>query len=147
MFETIVVGTDGSETAAEAVRQGALLARTCGDRTRVHLVTAYKPLETMFVTPEAMPVAMASGIDPRAEARTVAEEAAEKVRAEGVDCETYVWPGDAASALIDVATTAKADCIVVGSRGMSGAARFLLGSVPNKVSHHAPCTVLIVRTA
>jgi nucleotide-binding universal stress UspA family protein len=74
------------------------------------------------------------------------EEAAAKVRAEGVSVETYVWPGDAASAIIDVATTAKADVIVVGSRGMSGPARFLLGSVPNKVSHHAPCNVLIVRT-
>jgi nucleotide-binding universal stress UspA family protein len=51
MFDTIVVGTDGSETAAEAVRQAAVLARTCGEATRVHLVTAYKPLESMFVTP------------------------------------------------------------------------------------------------
>jgi nucleotide-binding universal stress UspA family protein len=147
MFETIVVGTDGSATAAEAVRQAALLATTCGDRTKVHLVTAYKPLESMYVAPEVMPAAINAMVDPRGEARVVAEEAAAKVRAEGVECETYVWPGDAASAIIDVATTAKADLIVVGSRGMSGAARFLLGSVPNKVSHHAPCTVLIVRTA
>lgn len=57
-----------------------------------------------------------------------------------------MWPGDAASALIDVAETTKADLIVVGSRGMTGAARFLLGSVPNRVAHHAPCTVMIVRT-
>jgi nucleotide-binding universal stress UspA family protein len=147
MFETIVVGTDGSGTAAEAVRQAALLARTCGDRTKVHLVTAYKPLEALYVAPEVMPAAINAMVDPRGEARAVAEEAAAKVRAEGVECETYVWPGDAASAIIDVATTAKADLIVVGSRGMAGAARFLLGSVPNKVSHHAPCTVLIVRTA
>jgi nucleotide-binding universal stress UspA family protein len=147
MFETIVVGTDGSATAAEAVRQAAQLARTCGDGTKVHLVTAYKPLESMYMAPEVMPSAVNALVDPRGEARVVAEEAAAKVRAEGIDCETYVWPGDAASAIIDVATTAKADVIVVGSRGMSGAARFLLGSVPNKVSHHAPCTVLIVRTA
>ena len=146
MFETIVVGTDGSETAAEAVRQAARLAKTCGDRTRVHVVTAYKPLEAMLTTPEAVAVALSGGFDPRADARQVAEEAAGKVRAEGVECETYVWPGEAATAIIEVASSAKADCVVVGSRGMTGPARFLLGSVPNKVSHHSPCTVMIVRT-
>jgi nucleotide-binding universal stress UspA family protein len=138
MFETIVVGTDGSETAAEAVRQAALLARTCGDRTKIHLVTAYRPLELPSGAPDV--------VDTRAEARVVAEEAADKVRAEGVECETYVWPGDPASAIIDVAATARADLVVVGSKGMSDASRFLLGSVPDRVSHHAPCTVLIVRT-
>ena len=146
MFETIVVGTDGSPTAAEAVHQAARLARACGEGTTVHVVTAYKPLDAMFVTPEAIPVGVSVGVDPRADAHTVAEDAAAKVRAEGVECEAHASPGDAASVLIDVATATKADCIVVGSRGMSGAARFLLGSVPNKVSHHAPCTVMIVRT-
>ena len=146
MFETIVVGTDGSATAEEAVRQAAALARTCGDRTRVHVVTAYQPIETMIVAPEVIPTGITGMVDPRGEARAVADEAAAKVRAEGVEVETYVWPGDPASAIIDVATTAKADVIVVGSRGMSGAARFLLGSVPNRISHHAPCNVLIVRT-
>ena len=54
--------------------------------------------------------------------------------------------GDAADALISVAEDTGADCIVVGSRGMSSATRFVLGSVPNRVSHHAPCDVLIVHT-
>ena len=146
MFETIVVGTDGSETAEEAVRQAAALARTCGDRTRIHLVTAYKPIDSMIVGSDVIPSGLAGVVDPRGEARAVADEAADKIRAEGVEVETYVWPGDAASAIIDVAATARADLIVVGSRGMSGAARFLLGSVPNRVSHHAPCNVMIVRT-
>jgi nucleotide-binding universal stress UspA family protein len=55
--------------------------------------------------------------------------------------------GDPAQGLIDVAETTHADLIVVGSRGMHGGRRFLLGNVPNKVSHHAPCSVMIVRTA
>jgi nucleotide-binding universal stress UspA family protein len=46
-----------------------------------------------------------------------------------------------------VAETEGADLIVVGNKGMTGARRFLLGNVPNKVSHHAPCSVLIVRTS
>jgi nucleotide-binding universal stress UspA family protein len=147
MFETIVVGTDGSETATEAVRQATALARSLGAGARLHLVTAYRPIESLYVGPDVVATAgIAALVDPRNEARTVVEEAAAKVRAEGVDADVYVWPGDAASAIIDVATTARADLIVVGSRGMSGAARFLLGSVPNKVSHHAPCNVMIVRT-
>lgn len=146
MFETIVVGTDGSDTAGEAVRKAALLARTCGPSARLHVVTAYKPIEAMYVAPDVVPSGLAGMIDPRAEAQAVVDEAATKVRAEGIEAETYLWPGDAASAILEVATTTKADLIVVGNRGMTGVARFLLGSVPNKVAHHAPCDVLIVRT-
>ena len=54
--------------------------------------------------------------------------------------------GDPADAILDVAEETKADLIVVGNKGMTGAKRFLLGSVPNKVSHHAPCDLIIVRT-
>ena len=60
--------------------------------------------------------------------------------------ETFARQGDAADAILDVAEEQRADLIVVGNKGMTGAKRFLLGSVPNKVSHHAPCSVLIVRT-
>ena len=54
--------------------------------------------------------------------------------------------GDPADAILDVAEQVNADLIVVGNKGMTGAKRFLLGSVPNKVSHHAPCSVIIIRT-
>ena len=62
------------------------------------------------------------------------------------EVETFARQGDAADAILDVAEEQRSDLIVVGNRGMTGAKRFLLGSVPNKVSHHAPCSVLIVRT-
>ncbi len=58
----------------------------------------------------------------------------------------YAREGDPADAILNVAEEANADLIVVGNKGMTGARRFLLGSVPNKVSHHAPCSVIIVRT-
>jgi nucleotide-binding universal stress UspA family protein len=60
--------------------------------------------------------------------------------------ETFARVGDAADAILDVAEEQRSDLVVVGHKGMTGATRFLLGSVPNKVSHHAPCSVLIVRT-
>ena len=60
--------------------------------------------------------------------------------------ETFARVGDGADAILDVAEEQRSDLIVVGNKGMTGATRFLLGSVPNKVSHHAPCSVMIVRT-
>ena len=74
-------------------------------------------------------------------AREIAKEPASRTS------RTRVAPGDPAAALIDVAEDTLADLIVVGSKGMTGASRFVLGSVPNKVSHHAPCDVIIVHTA
>jgi nucleotide-binding universal stress UspA family protein len=68
------------------------------------------------------------------------------MHARGVEAECHARKGDPADALLQVAEENGADLIVVGNRGMTGAKRFLLGSVPNKVSHHASCSVLIVRT-
>lgn len=47
--------------------------------------------------------------------------------------------------ILDVAQEQNADLIVVGARGLTGFERFLLGSVSSKLSHHAPCSVMIVR--
>ena len=66
--------------------------------------------------------------------------------ARDVACSPHSRQGDPADAILDVAEETSADLIVVGNKGMTGAKRFLLGSVPNKVSHHAPCSVLIIRT-
>jgi nucleotide-binding universal stress UspA family protein len=62
------------------------------------------------------------------------------------EVETFARQGDAADAILDVAEEQGCDLVVVGNKGRTGAKRFLLGSVPNTVSHHAPCSVLIVRT-
>lgn len=65
---------------------------------------------------------------------------------EGVSTEMHTADGDPADVLIKVAEAVDADLVVVGNRGMSGIKRFVLGSVPNKVSHHCPCNLLIVNT-
>ena len=64
----------------------------------------------------------------------------------GTDGSDTAREGEPADAILDVAEEINADLIVVGNKGMTGARRFLLGSVPNKVSHHAPSSVIIVRT-
>ena len=143
MPRSIVVGTDGSEPAREAVRQATDMASREG--ARLHLVTAYPD-------PQTLRERMAGGahtepIDLRRVADAVLERAAHDALAKRVEVETHVREGDPAEVIIDVASEQKADLIVVGSRGLTGITRFLLGSVSSKVSQHASCSVMIVRAA
>jgi nucleotide-binding universal stress UspA family protein len=86
-------------------------------------------------------------VNPHEDVLAVLENAREQAVAGGcAEVETYSRQGDAADAIVDIAEEQGCDLIVVGNKGMTGAKRFLLGSVPNKISHHAPCSVLIVRT-
>jgi len=85
-------------------------------------------------------------VNPREDVSETLDEAANSLRESGIDVETHAREGDPADAILDVAEEERADLIVVGNKGMTGAKRFLLGSVPNKVSHHAPCSVMIIRT-
>ena len=82
------------------------------------------------------------GGDPEAEL----ERAAEAAKKAGIEAETQIVRDDASEALIAAAEEHGADLILIGNKGMTGARRFLLGSVPNDVAHHAPCSVLIART-
>jgi nucleotide-binding universal stress UspA family protein len=68
-----------------------------------------------------------------------------RLSVEGVEVKTHSPKGDPGDAIVEVAVQEGADLIVLGSRGMQGARR-ILGSVPNKVSHNAPCDLLIVQT-
>ena len=146
MFQAIVVGTDGSETAGQAVRQAVELAKAHG--AKVQLVSAYEPVSGQRLREEStqVPDDMQWMVNPREDVDATLEDAAEVAKNEGIDVEVHARQGDPADAILDVAEETKADLIVVGNTGMTGARRFLLGSVPNKVSHHAPCSVLIIRT-
>ena len=146
MFESMVVGTDGSDTANEAVRQATDLAQRLG--ATVHLVSAYEPVPEGRLREERqqVPDDLQWMVNPREDVSTTLEKAAEVIRERSVQVETHAREGDPADAILDVAEEKGADLIVVGNKGMTGAKRFLLGSVPNKVSHHAPCSVMIIRT-
>ena len=146
MFSSIVVGTDGSETASKAVLQATELARQVG--ASVSLVSAYEPVSGNRLREERreVPKDLEWMVNPREDVEATLKEAAENVEGAGVKVDTFAREGDPADAILDVAEETKADLIVVGNKGMTGTKRFLLGSVPNKVSHHAPCSVLIIRT-
>jgi nucleotide-binding universal stress UspA family protein len=147
MFGSIVVGTDGSQTAQEAVRQAVALAHALG--ARLEIVSAYEPVPSARLREDAqqIPADLQWMVNPREDVDAALREAAEVAAATGVPAATYARQGDPADAILDVAEERGADLVVVGNKGMTGAKRFLLGSVPNKVSHHAPCSVLIIRTS
>jgi nucleotide-binding universal stress UspA family protein len=146
VFTRIVVGTDGSDTAAQAARQAIDLAKT--SNAQLDIVSAYEPVSKRRVEKEALdaPVDVQYEIGPREDVNLVLDAAAAEARKEGVEVRTHPVEGDPGEAILTVAEKGGADLIVVGNKGMTGARRFLLGSVPNNVSHHAPCSVLIVRT-
>jgi nucleotide-binding universal stress UspA family protein len=146
LLERIVVGTDGSETAADAVRQAVELAKATG--ASVDVVSAYQPVSRQRLREESaeIPGDVAHAVGPREQVDVILEGAVGEAEAAGVEVRSHAREGDPADAIIDVADETGADVIVVGNKGMTGARRFLLGSVPNKISHHAPCSVYIVRT-
>ena len=140
MLSSIVVGTDGSDSAEVAVQQAAELARRFD--AELHIVCVHTPIEVTAMA--AAPMATTWDIGPD----VIGEEALARAGslAENTSFRTHLFTGDPADAILQVAEDEGADLIVVGSKGMRGARRFLLGSVPNKLSHHAACGVYIVRT-
>lgn len=137
MFETVVVGADNSATATEAVRQVIELVKLTGGQ--LHIVSAYRPQQLTVAGGEEQV------FDSGDVAESVLADHASRARAAGLEAHTYARSGDAATAICDVAEEIGADLIVVGNKGMTGVRR-VLGSVPNSVAHHAPCSVLIVDT-
>lgn len=122
MYRHLLVGTDGSKTAAIAVDRAVEVARATG--AELTIFSAGRPDST----------------------RKVVDKEAARHAGSGVKIDTETAEGDAASCLIERAERGDIDLLVMGNKGMTGASRFLLGSVPNKVSHHAAVGVLIVRT-
>jgi nucleotide-binding universal stress UspA family protein len=146
MFDRIVVGTDGSETAAEAVKTAVELAKLSD--AKLEIVSAYEPVPQARLREEGEGISgdVSHSINPREDVQFVLDKAAAVAKQAKIDVVTHPREGDPADAILDVAEENNADLVMVGNKGMTGARRFLLGSVPNKISHHAPCDVWIVKT-
>ena len=144
MGESIVVGTDGSDTAKRAVQEAVRLAKALD--ASVHVVSSYEPLRGAHVTGASEGDAKIYKPLPDSQVDAILEEAGASVRLSGVSCETHASREPPADAILEIAGKIGAKMIIVGNQGMHGAKRFVLGSVPNKVAHRAPCDVLIVST-
>lgn len=139
VFHTVVVGTDGSATASAAVREAASLVNEDGGT--LHIVSSCRRSDRPTVEKfDGWEVVSVDRLD------AVLEEATALARVQGVKVEVHGSRSDPANAIVRVAKEVEADVIVVGNKGMKGPKRYLLGSVPDKVAHAAPCTVLIVKT-
>jgi nucleotide-binding universal stress UspA family protein len=134
-MERILIAYDGSESAERALDEVARMAN--GSAVTVVSVAELLPQvgrAGAMMLPEVY-----------AERETQLEEAKAKLAKLGVDAKTVERRGDAAEMIIDEAEQEKADLIVVGTRGLSTARSWMLGSVSSRVMHHAPCNVLVVR--
>lgn len=141
MAESIVVGTDGSEHAERALDEAITIALR--DGASLHIVSAFP--DPAIIRERITSGASAHAVHLSEVADAVLARAAERAQERGVMAETHSRETDPAEAILEVASAQNADLIVVGSRGLSGFQRFLLGSVSAKVSEHAQCSVMIVR--
>lgn len=145
--DPIIVGTDGSASAQLAVDRAGELAQALG--ASVHVVSAYAPtLAGAWMAAAggvAVPELATEAAQAQARAEQIVARARDHLEGRGISVRTHICSSDPAEALITIADDEHAQMIVVGNRGMTGARR-VLGSVPNSVSHHARCGVLIVPT-
>lgn len=140
MFKTVVVGTDGSDTATKAVRQAIDLVKMSGGT--LHLVSAYRPKQLQL---RSEGEEFAKCLDSGDIAESLLADSASTAKTAGVATEVHAEMGSPADVLCRVAEEIGADLVIVGNKGMVGAGR-VLGSVPNSVAHRAPTSVLIIQT-
>jgi nucleotide-binding universal stress UspA family protein len=142
----IVVGTDGSVTAERAVFKATAFAKAVG--AELIIVSAFNNRAPAGVASAGISIDAGWTAAAQGGAESVAKEAAEKAKAEGVTTVSYqAVAGEPSEVLIRVTEDAHADLLVVGSKGMQSTARFLLGPIANKVSRKVQCDLLIVETS
>ena len=137
----IVVGTDGSPTALKAVLAAAEMATAFSQP--LYIVSAYHP---KALTAEGLPAELAGTLTSHSEVDAVLADAASQAKVKGSKPEVRAVQGDAADALLEIATEVDASLLVVGNKGINSMRRFVLGNISNKVVHNSPCSTLVVQT-
>jgi nucleotide-binding universal stress UspA family protein len=138
MYSKVAVGTDGSATARAAVKAAVEMARRYG----AELVLAFQDEEHTPLSRQAS-VELQWTFSPAARLKESLARTEAEVRREGIACTTLAETGDPADVLVRLTEECGADVLVIGNKGMQ---RRVLGSVPNTVTHKAPCSVLVVKT-
>jgi nucleotide-binding universal stress UspA family protein len=143
MLSTIVVGTDGSETAAVAADFAIEMAERYGSQLVVASSYTPAPEDRLAKEQANAPQEIQWSINPMEDVEATLRDVEEKARERGIKTVSEARQGDPADVLCEIAEAHEADVVVVGNKGMH---RRILGSVPNSVSHKAPCSVVIVKT-
>jgi len=138
MITTVAVGTDGSDTAAAALEMAAAVARRFD--AKLVLLSAF---DSMQATRRPTDPEGEWSYNPAARMQEILDRAQEDLRRDGLDVSTRIDDGDPADVLVRLAEECDADILVVGNKGMQ---RRVLGSIPNTVTHRAPCSVMVVKT-
>jgi len=141
-FRSILVADDMLEASQPALDEAVGLAKLL--RAKLTIVTVIPMVSPAF----GVPVPIGDSFAALLEAATKRLEAVkEKLLAEGVvEIETILLEGDPVDGVVNYVQKQHPDLIVCGSRGLSAAGRFLLGSVSDGILHHTHCSVLVVRT-
>lgn len=162
IYRKVLVGTDGSPTATRAVRMASAVTKALDAKATI--VTAYEPpsehelkrlregtsdaigaweaSRTQRQTPEEFRWRIAGA----SQAEDVLERAEDCATEMGVTAEVRALEGAPAQTLLDLAENEGFDLVAVGSVGMTGPKRFMLGNVPHRLSHHTPTDILILHT-
>ncbi|MBI4498098.1 MAG: universal stress protein [Chloroflexi bacterium] len=140
MYRKILVALDGSDAAKKALRAAVELARTHGASLHALGVEEHLPhyAATVGEVEEAKEEQDTFFGQVMAEAQRVAAD-------HGVGLTTEVRAGNAAQQIVQAAREGNVDLVVLGARGHSIIRDFLLGTTTDRVTHHAPCSVLVVR--
>jgi nucleotide-binding universal stress UspA family protein len=139
MVRRVAVGTDGSATAAEAVKAAGEVARRFG--AELILLGVYQDAGASPPGDEDPERQWAAS--PSARMREILARDEEDMQRAGIPCRTLTDEGDPGEVLVRLAEACEADLLVIGNKGMH---RRVLGSVPNTVTHRAPCSVFVVKT-
>lgn len=150
MLDKVLLPTDGSETADKAIVFAArLLENTSCKVTMLSVVE--EPVYSAFwsdglIAPEVLmppPEELREELDLKAE--EALKESAKPLRDAGIEVQAKVRFGNPAGEIIQEAEEGEYDMVLMGSHGRGALGGFLLGSVSNRVAHHAKCPVLIAR--
>jgi nucleotide-binding universal stress UspA family protein len=141
VLSTVAVGTDGSPTAGEAVGVAVELARRF--KAKLVLLSAFKDSPGVSRQGTGSSTELEWTSSSSATVREILSRTEDELRRQGIDCTTRADAGDPADVLVQLAVECEADLLVIGNKGMD---RRVLGSVPNTVTHKAPCSVLVVKT-
>jgi nucleotide-binding universal stress UspA family protein len=139
-ISTVAVGTDGSATAGEAVREAAEIARRF--EARLVLLSVFQDSGGAAGGADD-DIELQWSSNSSARVRSMLERLEQELGRSGLECETLAGEGDPAEVLVRLAGQCDADLLVIGNKGMQ---RRVLGSVPNRVTHKAGCSVLVVKT-